>query len=527
MGRFVNPDNRAFQAALNSEIYVDKSGMIAYTNKILNSNQAFICNSRPRRFGKSMAANMLAAYYSRGADSAQMFEGLEIGNEPSFREHLNRYDVIHFDVQWFMQSDDVNNVVQEMQAALVQEMREEYPTIVDDQVTSISMAMSLVNAATGNKFVVIIDEWDVLIRDESHNQRVQEEYINLLRTMFKGIEPTKYIALAYLTGILPIKRERTQSALNNFDEYTMLDAGQLAQYVGFTEDEVRALCESYHQDYDEVQRWYDGYSLNGYHVYNPRAVVSVMLRGTFQSYWSQTGTYESVSELIGRNYDGLKTAILEMLAGTPVRVKTKTFQNDMVSIRNKDHVLTLLIHLGYLTYDPILQMAHIPNEEIRSEFAYAVEDTGWDEFAAFEETSEALLYATTQMDTEAVAAGIERIHTEYASAIRYNDENSLASVLMIAYLGAMQYYFKPIRELPAGKGYADVVYIPRPMYVDQYPALVLELKWNQDAHTALAQIRERNYPQSLLQYTGDVLLVGINYDKKTKQHACVIERYQI
>lgn len=526
MGRFVNSDNSAFQAALNSEIYVDKSGMIAYTNKILNSNQAFVCNSRPRRFGKSMAANMLAAYYSRGADSAQMFEGLEISREPSFREHLNRYDVIHFDVQWFMQSDDVNNIVKEMQAALVQEMREEYPTIVDDQVTSISMAMSLVNAATGNKFVVIIDEWDVLIRDESNNQRVQEEYINLLRTMFKGIEPTKYIALAYLTGILPIKKERTQSALNNFDEYTILDAGQLAPYVGFTEDEVRQLCERYHQDYDEVRRWYDGYLLNGYHVYNPKAVVSVMLRGTFQSYWSRTGTYESVLPLIGMNYDGLKTSIIEMLSGTAVPVDVSMFQNDMVSLDGADDVLTLLIHLGYLAYDALYRKAFIPNEEIREEMLIATRKSKWDEFLTFRIQSDELLSATLDQDAEAVAAGIEQIHTEYASSIQYNNENSLSSVLTIAYLSSIQYYFKPVREMPTGRGFADFAYIPKPEYAQDYPALIVELKWNQNARTALAQIRERNYPQSLLQYTGDVLLVGINYDKKSKQHECVIEQYQ-
>ena len=360
MGRFVNPENSAFQVALNSEIYVDKTGLIKYTNKVLNTKQAFICNSRPRRFGKSMTADMLTAYYSRGCDSEKMFEGLTISRDSEFRKHLNRYD---------------------------------------------------------------------------------------------------------------------------------------------------------------------GYRLMGRHVYNPKAVVSVMLRGEFQSYWSDTGTYESIRPLINMDFDGLKTEILAMLSGGSVKVRVRSFQNDMVTFRNKDDVLTLLIHLGYLGYDQKDQTAFIPNEEIRSEFAETVEEDKWNEFTAFQRESEALLDATLDMDEEAVAKGMEKIHMEYASAIQYNDENSLSSVLTIAYLSAMQYYFKPIREMPAGRGFADFVFLPKPEYTGEYPALVAELKWNKNANAAISQILEKKYPSSLEQYTGEILLVGINYDKKTKEHECAIKKY--
>ncbi len=527
MGRFLNPDNSAFKASVDSEIYVDKSGIINYTNRVISTRQAFICNSRPRRFGKSMTADMLTAYYSKGCNSEELFSGLKVSQADDFKKHLNKYDVIHFDVQWFLEPGaDVNNIVFRIQEAVLKELREAYPGIIDASVAGLAGALSEIHAKTGNKFVVIIDEWDVIIRDEAHNKAVQDEYINLLRVLFKGIEPTKYIALAYLTGILPIKRLKTQSSLNNFRQFTMLAPGAFAEYIGFTEDEVLALCEKYGRDFTGVKHWYDGYLLADHHVYNPNAVVNFMLDGTFQSYWSQTSTFESVRPFIDMDFDGLKAAIMTMLSGDSVAVRTTSFTNDMVTFKNKDDVLTLLIHLGYLAYDFDERMAFIPNEEIREEFSAALEDDKWDELNEFEMQSDVLLRATLDLDAETVASGIEKIHSEYASVIKYNDENSLSSVLTIAYLSSMNRYFRPVRELPAGRGFADFVFIPKPRYASDYPALVVELKWNQKASTALQQIKEKHYTDSLLQYTGNILLVGINYDKTNKTHTCVIEEIQ-
>lgn len=524
MGRFVNPDNSAFQTALNSEIYVDKTSLIAYTNKVMGSLQAYICNSRPRRFGKSITADMLTAYYSKGCSSEKMFQGLDIENDESFRGHLNKYDVIHVDVQWCITpASGADNVVDFIQEAVVDELRSIYKDILPTDISSVSEALSLINEKVGSRFVIIFDEWDVLIRDEACNQSIQDRYIEFLRGLFKGSEPTKYIGLAYLTGILPIKRLKTQSALNNFNEYSMISAGPMAPYVGFTETEVQKLCRQYDRKFEDVRRWYDGYQLGEYHVYNPRAVVSVMLYGEYQSYWSRTGTYESIIQFIDMDFDGLKKAIISMLSGDEVQVRTGSFQNDMISFKNKDDVLTLLIHLGYLAFDQRKQTAYIPNEEIRGEFATAVDGDKWSELFEFEKRSMELLDATLDRDEAVVAAGIEKIHMNYASAIQYNNENSLSSVLTIAYLSAMQYYFRPVREFPTGRGFADFVFIPKTEYVGNYPALVIELKWNRSAQTAIEQIKEKKYPDGLLQYTGDILLVGISYDKKSKEHQCRIE----
>lgn len=528
MGIFVNPDNRAFQVALNSEIYVDKTGLIEYTNHVIDTKQALLCNSRPRRFGKSTTADMLTAYYSCGCNSEQIFKETTISKTHTFQKHLNKYDVIRLDIQWFLvPSKPLDTIVQRIEESVMKELEEYYPKELHNQIYSLAEALSNINKSTGKKFIIIIDEWDVLIRDNSENVTIQKEYIDFLRTLFKGSHPTEFLHLAYLTGILPIKKVKTQSALNNFEEFTMLEPDMLAPYIGFTEEEVKKLCIHYDRNFADVKRWYNGYVLGEYQIYNPKAVVSVMLRGAFRSYWSKTGTYESILPLINMDFDGLRTAIIQMLSGASVEVDIYTFQNDMVSFQNKDDVLTLLIHLGYLTYDQNRKTACIPNEEIRQEFLAATKRNNWNELIDFQRKSKDLLNATLDMDCETVAKEMENIHTQFASTIQYNDENSLSSVLTIAYLSAIQYYFIPIRELPTGRGFADYVFLPKPEYKGELPALLVELKWNKKAETALEQIKEKNYVQAISNYSGKILLVGIAYDKKSKEHVCVIEEWNV
>lgn len=373
MGMFVNPDNSAFQVALNSEIYVDKTGMLEYTNKVINTLQWYICNSRPRRFGKSVTANMLAAYYSKGCDSREMFSTLKISESIGFEKNINKYDVIHIDIQWCIEpAGGSENVVSYITEKTICELREYYPNELSEKIKSLPEALSVINSMNGTKFIIIIDEWDIIIRDEANNKKVQEEYINFLRAMFKGVEPTKYIGLAYLTGILPIKKLKTQSALNNFKQYTMLNPGPLAEYIGFTEEEVKKLCDRYERDFHKVKKWYDGYQLGKYHIYNPNAVVSLMMEGEYRSYWSETGSYRIIVPLINMDFDGLKSAIIEMLAGGSVETDVTSFQNDTVNFEDKDDILTYLIHLGYLAYDQKREMAFVPNEEIMEElFRYS------------------------------------------------------------------------------------------------------------------------------------------------------------
>ena len=524
MGIYVNRGNDSFARARKSRIYVDKTGLIEYTNGVVDTEQCHICNSRPRRFGKSMAAGMLAAYYMKGCDSRELFEGLEIAGKPSFEEHLNQYDVIHLDMAYLLvQNKSAVDTVAFMQKCVIDELRVIYPGILTDEDQALPFALSKINNAAGARFVIIIDEWDAIFRECETDKQGQQEYVRLLRGLFKGEQSKDFVVLAYITGILPIKRYNSESALNNFREFTMLNPKGLSEYIGFTEEEVRSLCETYHMDFQETARWYDGYSFRKLkHVYNPNSVVNAMLDGEYDSYWSNTVSYGSLKEYICLNFEGLRDLVIQMFAGARCTVDINTFQNDMTSFKSRDDVLTALIHLGYLAYDADTREAYVPNEEVRAAFERAVRDTGWDPVVQAIRDSDSLLRATWNRDADAVAEGIDKVHMGNTSILQYNNENALSCVITLAYYNAANEYTL-IREMPSGKGYADIVFLPR--RYSTKPALVVELKYDQSAESAVAQIKDRRYPEALREYQGNILLVGISYNKEDKKHECTIEEW--
>ncbi|MCI9362254.1 MAG: AAA family ATPase [Hungatella sp.] len=521
MGIYVNPGNTLFKQAVNSMVYVDKSELISYTNRVLNTQQKNICVSRPRRFGKSMAADMLVAYYSKGCESGELFAGKKAEKLESYRRYLNQRNVIRLDIQRFLESErDLDSFIVEIEKAVVEELIEEYPNVNRiDASGRLKTALSRIFNQTGEGFVFIIDEWDCVFRFAKKRQDVQKEYLDFLRGLFKGAE---YVDLAYMTGILPIKKYGEHSAINIFKEFSMLNPGRFVEYFGFTEEEVMWLCEKYNVDYGETRAWYDGYLLGGIHIYNPQAVTELMENGDFRSYWTGTETYEALKVYIDLNFDGLKEAVIGMLSNVRCKIDPSTCQNDMTTFKTRDDVLTLLIHLGYLSFDEKNSEAFIPNQEIAQEFLRSVKTGGWEGLMQALNRSDELLHSTWEMNGETVAEGLSAIHSETASMLKYHDENSLTCTILMAYYSAKTYYMNPVMELPSGKGFADVVYLPR-RNVDK-PALVVELKWNRSASGAIAQIKDRKYASWIQGYTGEILLVGINYDRK-KGHECVIERY--
>lgn len=524
MGMYLNPGNAGFKSILKDR-YVDKSGMIDYINNTLGTPRKLTCVSRPRRFGKSFAAKMLCAYYDRSCDSYELFRNLCIAEKDGFKEHLNQYDVLYLDMTWFISnSRSIEDTVNNLQNAVIKELEMVYSDFMWREKEPLPVVLADISEKTNKKFIIIIDEWDALFREARDNHDLQGEYVQLLRGLFRSSQTDKMIEAAYMTGILPIKKYGNQSALSDFYEYTMVDPGPLEEYVGFTEKEVYGLCADSGLDFSEVQRWYDGYLLgNGLHVYSPKSVLDAVTRKRFGSYWTQTETYESLKFYINMNFDGLKDAIIAMLAGERCKITTRKFQNDMTSVKSKDDVMTLLVHLGYLAFDFVKSEVLIPNQEVSGEFENAVEDGGWEEVAAALESSEALLEATIRMDTETVAKAIDKIHMMNTSVLSYNDENSLSCAITIAYYSARKNY-SLIREFPSGKGFADIVFLPRKQ-VDK-PAMIVELKWDKSAAGAIRQIKEKQYDGVLKNYGGELLLVGINYDKASKMHDCIIERLE-
>ena len=521
MGSYLNVGNGNFERAVNSEIYVDKTGLIEYTNKVLNTMECNICVSRPRRFGKSMAANMLAAYYSRGCDSRKLFAPYKITKSESFEKYLNKYDVIFLNIQEFLsQSSNIQETLSLLRRSVLWELLEEYPDVRYFDKTNLTRTMQDIYNKTHNPFVVIIDEWDCIFREYKNDSEAQKTYLDFLRDLLKDKE---YIHLTYMTGILPIKKYGTHSALNMVDEFSMINPGPLAEYVGFTEEEVRELCSKYHMQMDEVKSWYDGYSFrNALSVYSPRSVVTCMRLGEIGNYWNQTETFEALQSYIDMNFDGLKDDVLSMMAGEKISVNTASFTNDMTTFRTEDDVMTLLVHLGYLGYDYDNKCVFIPNNEIRGEYVSTVAVSDWGEISRSLKNSADTLNAIWQKKSTQVAEGIQQAHFE-TSHIQYNDENALSYTISLALYAARNFYTVH-RELAGGKGFADIVFIPRKKFGDK-PALVVELKWNKSAEGAIKQIKDREYCESLKEYTGNLLLVGINYDKETKKHTCMIEEY--
>ncbi len=382
----------------------------------------------------------------------------------------------------------------------------------------LSEALERIYAKTRIGFVFIIDEWDCVFRENQKAEALHKKYLDFLRDLLKD-QP--YVKLAYMTGILPVKKYGTHSALNMFMECSMVQPRGLAEYIGFTESEVKELCSRYDMDFEETRRWYNGYQFPGIpQIYNPKSVVEAMLSGIFANYWTATETYEALKVYIEMDFDGLKEAVVGMLGGGRSKVDPSHFQNDMSTFETRDDVLTLLIHLGYLAYDSVSQEVSIPNKEIADEFASAVRATGWQEIIRVLKDSEQLLAATIEGREDDVAQALDRVHAESASVLQYNDENSLSCAITLAYYSARKSYMM-IREMPTGKGFADIVFLP--ICGNEMPAILVELKWNQEASTALDQIRDKHYTQAFEGYVGNIVLVGITYDKVSKCHACRIE----
>ena len=523
MGIYFNPDNGSFVSDKNSKIYIDKTGLLDFLNDVIGTNGKCIAVSHARRFGKSHAAGMIDAYYSLGSESSALFEDTEIATKESFRKHLNKYNVIHLDISSFWDSYK-ENIIEKIIEYIYKDFRLAFGSQLDYE-DNISYILMKIYQMTRIPFVIIIDEWDCVIRN-SEDKELVHRYLQFLHSLFKSEESKSFLALAYITGILPIKKIKDESALNNFQEYTMLDSYPITEFYGFTEKEVQNLCKKYDMDFESMKAWYNGYMIDGMNMYNPNSVVSALNRHRFDSYWKNTSSFASINTFITMNYAGLKDDIMRMLSGRKVIVEPEGFQNDLTEICSKDDALTALIHLGYLGYDADRKSAYVPNYEVAKAFQMAIKTGEWSEISKAISRCDELLMATIDGDTEKVAEIIELAHDTYTSILKYNDENSLSCVLTMAYFTAPAYY-NIVREMPAMKGFADFAFIPR-KNAGNRPAMVVELKYDKSVDSAINQIKERRYQGALSGYSDKILLVGINYDADgtdKKHHTCMIEEW--
>lgn len=549
MGTYLNPGNKRFSIALNSEIFVDKTEMIEYLNTLVNTNQRYISVSRPRRFGKTMAADMLCAYYDRDTNSRELFTQCKLAlsqkrdKDTEWDKYLSKFDVIRLVMTDFFNKDNqVDEAISTIKRRVIDELSDKYPqTKYDENDFYYSIDRFYRNSKI--QFVIIIDEWDAIFREYKDDKEGQRKYLDFLRDWLKDKE---YIALSYITGILPIKKYGKHSALNMFDEYSMTQPSLMAPYAGFTSEEVEHLCEEYKLSYSEFKNWYDGYRLSNevsekilrddaivnkriyrkYDVYNPYSVVKAIRNKQLENYWNETETYEALKQYIDWNFDGLKEDVAIVMDSGRVKIDITGYQNDMTTFHSKDDILTMLIHLGYLSYDRDKKEAFIPNKEVMDVFKSSTKSQDWTMTFRALQNSRKLLEATWNCDEEKGAELIEAAHNKTGNRT-YHSEAGLSYAIQLAYYSAQDYY-TIIPELDTGKGYADLVFIPK---TPDKIAMLIELKYDEDADTAIAKIHRQKYPERLEHYIGNLILVGINYDKEIKNdqlefkhHSCKIER---
>ena len=512
----INKQLENFEELYNEEYFIDKSEIISLLSKKISTKGKYICITRPRRFGKSSIADMLGAYYTKGIESKDIFDKLNISSSDSYLKHLNNYNVISIsfnEIPDEMKSYDdyISNIKNDLRKSIVETFR----NIEFEEEKNIYKMLE----RTNDKFIFIFDEWDYIFNNNLFVEN-QNDFLEFLRNLLKD-EP--YVALAYMTGVLPIKKYSTGSALNMFDEYTFLKDRIFDEYFGFTEDEVLKLCKKNDKiDFDELQEWYNGYSTaKGIKIYNPRSVSIALNNRYCESYWTNTGAMNEVRDYLKYNVFDVREDVIRMVSGEEIDITIdEEFRAGQEAPKTKEEIYSAMIILGFLSYhDGYLK---IPNKELMKEFEKALKDESFGYVSEIIKQSEKMLKATISEDIETVIKVLHDIHNSEIPILQYNDENSLSCVVTLAYLSARDTY-RVEREEKTGKGYADFTFHPRRK---GDTAFVLELKRNDTPENAIKQIKEKEYFQKFLQSQGSrkILAVAICYDSNTKEHSCKIEK---
>ncbi|MGL5693122.1 MAG: AAA family ATPase [Peptostreptococcaceae bacterium] len=504
-----------YKTLYKSKYFVDKSLVIETLNENIGTSDRYVCITRPRRFGKSSVADMLGAYYSRAVDSKDIFNSLKISNIDNYDEHLNKYNVITISFNKIPEhGNGYNDYINMIKDSLILDIHESYPNLKSKKYFTISDMLQ----DTGDKFIFIFDEWDYIFNNNLFTEN-QNDFLEFLRNLLKD-QP--YVALAYMTGVLPIKKYSSGSALNMFDEFTMLNDMIYGDYFGFTEQEVIKLCKK--QDFisfESIRDWYNGYlTEEGQRIYNPRSVVKALQNKKCKSYWTNTGAMDEVTKYLKYNTLEIRDDVINMISGEEIDITIKEeFRAGQDAPKTKKEIYSAMIILGFLSYyDGYL---NIPNKELMQEFEKALGDESFGYVSQIIENSRNMLKATISNDTETVVKILHDIHNSEIPILKYRDENSLSCVVNLAYLSARDTYMVE-REEKSGKGYADLTFHPKRN--NDIPFIV-ELKKDDTPENAIKQIREKEYVENFKNenYSKKVLGVAICYDSKTKEHSCIIE----
>jgi len=511
-----NIEKNEFKLAFESDYFVDKTELISKINTIINKKDRFLCITRPRRFGKTINAMMLESYYSKNANFKNLFDNLKISKSDTYEQHLNKHNVVYLqlnelpDVSTNVTYDDFINFYVN---GLEKDLKNIWPEIHFEG--RISNMLHQVYTETCEGFIFIIDEWDFIFNNNLFSKEERDKYLLFLKDLLKD---RPYVELCYMTGVIPIAKYSTGSALNMFQEYTFLTDNIFHKYFGFTTEEVENICKKQNNvTFQELKEWYDGYKIQNIDIYNPRSVISALTRGICQSYWTNTGPMDEIIYHINQNIEEVKNDVVQMVSNIPVEIRLKGYSAEQLTLETRNQILSAMTVYGFLTYHD--ETLEIPNKELMIKFDDALEDKSMNEVSKLVLRSDEMLKATIRQDVDKMAEIIQEAHDINIPIIKYNDENSLACIITLVYLSARSKY-KIIREMPAGIGFADFIFFPKDI---SKPAFIIELKRNSTAEDALNQIFEKRYDLALKDYTGLKLAIGISYDSNLKKHSISIQ----
>ena len=512
----ITPINQ-FTKTTKGKYFVDKSELIEKINAAVGTDAQYLCITRPRRFGKTVNAMMLAAYYSKNANFKKLFDKLKISESLSYLEHLNKHNVVF--ITWCNPTIEYKNYDEYMKGfvpQLISDLKEAFPHVNINEQDFVGKIFDDIYNKTGESFVFILDEWDYIFNNNLFSAIEREQFLKFLKKLLKD---KPYVELAYMTGVLPIAKYSSGSALNMFKEYNIMNDTKYDKFFGFTFEETEVLCKK--QDkvtFEELKSWYDGYrTCSGLDVFNPRSVSYALSDGICQSYWTNTGPMDEISYYIENNVEEVRDDIVRMATGIPVNILLEGYGAEKINLNTREEILSAMTVYGFLSYHD--ETLTIPNKELRMKFDYALKNHQMGEISRLVLQSNQMLEATLKKDTETMERLLQEAHDINIPIIKYNDENSLACVITLVYLNARTKY-KIVREMPAGIGFADFIFYPNDK---SKPAFIIELKKGSTPDEALKQIREKRYALALKDYTGQKLAVGISYDGKLKTHKVKIE----
>lgn len=532
MGQFLNnkePYDK-FKTVMNGTYFVDKSEILEELIPALQQEQRFFCITRPRRFGKTVMANMIAAFFENTGEPS-LFEHLHIAEYAGYKEQAGKHDVIYIDFSEMpRECQNYQEYIDRVQNGLVRDIQEAYPELVIENNAAVWDILSLVFNQTGHKFIFVIDEWDAVFHSSFITEKDKKDYLLFLKLLLKG---QSYVELAYMTGVLPIAKYSDGSELNMFLEYNMATRVRFSEYFGFSDEEVDMLYQRYLEKTkkpqitrESLREWYDGYhTAAGERLYNPRSVVCALTDNQLSNYWVSSGKYDSIFTYIQYNVDQIQNDLTLMFAGERIPSGIQEYAATAQELKTKEEIYSAMVVYGLLTYDN--GMVFIPNKELMGSYASMMKkEQSLGYIYRLANVSSQMLQATLAGDTETMSKIIQYAYNTEVPILSYNNETELSAIINLVYLSARDQY-RVEREDKAGKGYVDFIFYP--VRYDQ-DCIILELKMNYTPEEAIAQIKEKEYALRFKgktaaqdKYTGRILAVGISYNKETKEHSCKVE----